>query len=187
MLCDRELYKPQDTAIKALVIYDDLAIAAEAIAALQHATYHTDAAVQWNLRPWRIDMLKFLPAADEALSDGADAHLIVFAIRRTSRLPVWLIEWLEQWAALRHTPDAALAIIGDGNAKTSSSQATVELCQFARRCGLSVICENHGEIDDAPAFFRDNSADSKSSVPPTAPRFGQAPNHGAHHAWGINE
>jgi hypothetical protein len=173
--------------MKAIVIYDDLAIATEAITALQRATHHQNAAVKWNLRPWRIDMLKLPPTANQALIDEADAHLIVFALRRTSSLPVWLIDWLEQWAALRHTRDAALAIIGDGNATAYLAQATVELSQFARRCGLTVICENHGEIDDEPDFFRDDSTDGKLSVLPTPPRFGQVVNHGDHHAWGINE
>jgi len=187
MLYGRKLYTPQDSALKAIVIYDDLAIATKAVAALQHATHHQNATVKWNLTPWPIDMLKLPPTADQALVDGADAHLIVFAVRRTSPLPVWLIDWLEQWAALRHTSDAALAIISDGTAKTSLAQATVELSQFARRCGLTVICENHGEIDDEPAFFHDNSTDSKLSLLPTPPRFGRVPSHGAHQAWGINE
>jgi hypothetical protein len=187
MYCDRELYTPQDTAMKALVIYDDLPIAAVAIAALQHAAYHLSAAMQWNLKPWRIDMLKFLPAADEALSDGADAHLIVIAVRRTPSLPAWLIDWLERWAALRHTPDAAVTIISDGNATVSLAQATVELSQFALRNGLNVICGDCHETDSRPAFLHGNSIDRKSYVHSTPPRFGQAPNHGAHHAWGINE
>jgi hypothetical protein len=173
--------------MKALVIYDDLGVAAEANTILQRATHHPNAAVQWNLRPWRLDRLESRPAADEALIDAADAHLIVFAIRHTPSLPVWLIDWLKQWAALRQTPDAALAVIGDGYAKASVKQAIVELSRFARQFGLTVICEKHGEINDQPAFLDPNLNGRKLPIFPASPDFGNAPNHGADRHWGLNE
>jgi hypothetical protein len=63
--------------MKAIVIYDDPAIATKAITALQRATHHQNATVKWNLRPWRIDMLKLPPTADHALIDGADAVALI--------------------------------------------------------------------------------------------------------------
>jgi hypothetical protein len=173
--------------MKALMIYDDLAVAEEANAILQRATHHPNAAMQWNLRPWRLDMLKSRPTADEALKDAADAHLIVFAIRRTPSLPAWLIDWLKQWAALRQTPDAALAVIGDGYAKASLMQASVELSRFARQYGLTVISEKHGEIYDQPAFLDPKLNERKSPFFPASPDFGNVPNQGADRNWGLNE
>jgi hypothetical protein len=187
MLYDRKLYRPQDSVMKALVIYDDLALATEANAILQRATYHPNAAVHWNLRPWRLDMLEFRPTADEALTDAADAHLIVLAICRTPSLPAWLIDWLKQWAALRQTPDAALAVIGDGRSKATPAQATVEMSRFARQYGLTVICEKHGEINDQLASLDPNLMERKSPVFPASPDFGNAPNRGAYRNWGLNE
>jgi hypothetical protein len=173
--------------MKALVIYDDLAVAAEANAILQRATHHPNAAVQWNLRPWRLDMLESRPTAEDALIDAADAHLIVLAICRTPSLPVWLIDWLKQWAAVRQTPAAALAVVGDGYAKATLAQATVELSRFARQYGLAVICEKHGEINDQLAFLDPSLNERKSPVFPASPDFGNAPNHGANWNWGLNE
>jgi hypothetical protein len=173
--------------MKALVIYDDLAIAAEANATLQRATHHPNAAVNWNLRPWRLEMLKSRPTADEALTDGADAHLIVFAIRRTPSLPLWLIDWLEQWAGLRQTPDAALAVIGFRYAKVSLAQATAELSRFARQYGLTVICGKHDEINDQPAFLDPNLNERKPRDLPASLPFGILPHHGADRNWGLNE
>jgi hypothetical protein len=173
--------------MKALVIYDDLAVAAEANAKLQRATHHPNAAVHWNLRPWPLDMLESRPTADEALIDAADAHLIVLAIRRTPSIPLWLIEWLKQWAARRQTPDAALAVIGDGYAKASLAQVTVELSRFARQYGLTVICDKHGETNDQPAFLDPDLNERKSPVFPASGDFGNAPNHGANRNWGLNE
>jgi hypothetical protein len=173
--------------MKALVIYDDLAVAAEANAILQRATHHPNAAVQWNLRPWRLDTLKSRPTADEALTDAADAYLIVLAIRRTPSLPAWLINWLKQWVALRQTPDAALAVVGDRYARASQAQATDELSRFARQYGLTVICEKHGETNDQPAFLDPNSIKRRPPVFPASPDFGKLPNHGADRNWGLNE
>src|SRR5271154_5711262 len=71
--------QPQDSTMKALIIYDDFYSAIKANASLQHSADKADLAVRWNIRPWRVDMLKFPPTADEALTEALDAHLIVLA------------------------------------------------------------------------------------------------------------
>lgn len=139
MLTYHALRKRQDSAMKALIIYDDFPCAANTNAMLHQAAHHADATVKCDVRPWRLNMLKLPPTADEALSDAVDAHLVVFAICRTPSLPAWLKVWLEQWAARRRTSDAALAIIDGGNANASIASATIELSEFARRHGLSFI------------------------------------------------
>lgn len=48
-------------------------------------------------------MLRFAPTAEEAMSDAADAHLIVFAFRNTRSVPAWLMNWLGRWAVLRQS------------------------------------------------------------------------------------
>jgi len=90
-----KLHKSQGSPMKALIVYQDFAFALQANAALQHAVQYSDVWVQWNIRPWRVDLLKFPPSADEALADAADAHLIVFGSRCAQSFPFWLQEWLE--------------------------------------------------------------------------------------------
>src|SRR6266481_1875157 len=109
----------KDPTMKALIVYDDAACAATTNAILHRATDRADISVQWDIRPWRLNMLRFTPTAEEAMSDAADAHLIVFAIRNTRSLPTWLVHWLERWAVLRQSPGVALAIIGCGTAEVS--------------------------------------------------------------------
>src|SRR5271163_4397673 len=104
------LNAPQDSIMKALVIYEDFACAERANAALQYSAQNADVSVQWNIRPWRVDMLKFPPAAEEALTEAMDAHLIVFVGRRAQSLSFWLQDWLEHWAKYRQIKDAALAV-----------------------------------------------------------------------------
>src|SRR5882757_4043633 len=107
--------QPQDPTMKALIIYDDFDSAFKANATLQHSAQKADCAVQWNIRPWRVDLLKFPPTADEALTEALDAHLIVFAGHSAQSFPVWLERWLEQWAKYRRIKDALLAVVGGGS------------------------------------------------------------------------
>src|SRR6267378_5802818 len=116
-----KLNQPQDSTMKALIIYDDFDSAAKANTTLQHSAHKADFTVQWNIRPWRVDLLKFPPTADEALTEALDAHLIVFAGRSAQSLPFWLERWLEQWAKHRRVKDAALAVASAGSSKAISS------------------------------------------------------------------
>src|SRR5271167_4231897 len=112
--------------MKALIIYDDFYSAIKANESLQHSAHKADFSVQWNIRPWRVDMLKFPPTAEEALTDAIEAHLIVLAWHKTQPFPFWLQNWLERWAKCRQITDAALAVICAGNAGVLSSSTTPE-------------------------------------------------------------
>src|SRR6266481_7320915 len=118
--------------MKALIVYDDATCAATTNAILHRAAARADISVKWDIKPWRLNMLRFTAIAEEAMSDAADAHLIVFAIRNTRSLPTWLMKWLKRWAVLRQSPGAALAVIGCG-----TTEASVAMRRFARRFGLS--------------------------------------------------
>ena len=144
--------------MKALIIYDDFASAAKANAALQHSAQNVDLAVQWSISPWRVDILKFPPTAEKALTDAADAHLIVFAGRISQSLPFWLEHWLEHWAKCRQIEDAALAVYCKGSTDAPPIPATLELSQFATRHGLNFIFDDNiamtpSSIEDKPSFI----------------------------------
>ena len=87
--------------MKALIIYDDFASAVRASTALRQAAHRAKVRANWNLRPWRADILRFTTAADEALNDAVDADVIMLAGRRVYALPPWLRQWLESWASRR--------------------------------------------------------------------------------------
>ena len=180
----RELCDPQDTGMKALIFYDDLECALDTKGILHHASYHAGATVQWTIRPWRLNMLQFSPTAEEALKDAADAHLILFAVRHSPSLPSWLMDWLDRWAALRQTPDAALAVICDGANIASVAQATVEVSRFARRYGLTVIRDDTGKTDAKSTGLDPGLTESN---PPASPSFRRTAADAADRNWGINE
>ena len=105
------------------------------------------------------------------MSEAADAHLIVFAIRKTRSLSTWLMNWLERWAVLRQSPGAALAVIGCGTA-----EASVAMRQFAQRFNLSFIWEGHEPQLGARFLNEAASTEYKMFVLPTPPEFGNWPN-----------
>ena len=127
--------------MKALIIYDDFTAAARAGAALQHATWSANVTTDWDIRPWRTDVLRVASAADEALIEALDADLIVFAGSGAYSLPAWLEEWLKRWVMRREIEDVALGVIRDTNAGTLAVPAVPQLCRFAARHGLSLILE----------------------------------------------
>jgi hypothetical protein len=170
--------------MKALVIYDDFICLEKANVALQHSAQNANVSVQWNIRPWRVDMLKFPPTAEEALTEAIDAHLIVFVGRRAQSLSVWLQDWLEQWAKCRQIKDAALAVIGAGNAEAMSSQS--DLSQFARRHGLSVIFGDDGVIEDS-LLHVGSLPEPKPDVSPFMPQTLDKRTQDSYRGWGINE
>lgn len=144
--------------MKALIIYDDFTSAVKANAALRHSAHSVDFSVQWNIRLWRADMLKFAPTSEAALSEAADAHLIVFVCRIAQSLPFWLEHWLEHWAKCRQIEDTALAVYCEGSADAPSIPAILELSQFATRHGLNFIFSDNmamtpSSIEDKPSFI----------------------------------
>src|SRR6267378_1405792 len=125
--------------MKALIIYEDFNRAAKAIATLQRAAHHADATLEWDIWPWRLDMLKLPSMAAEALMEAIDADLIVLVGCCAQSILVWLPDWLEQWAIRRHIEDAALSVIRDRTSGGFAAQAAPELSRFAARHGLSFI------------------------------------------------
>jgi hypothetical protein len=152
----------EKNTMKALLIYQDLASAAKANTALLHSAQNLDFAVQWTIRPWRVDMLKFPPTAEEALTDAADAHLIVFVGRCAQSFPFWLEHWLEHWAKCRQIEDAALAVFCEGSGDAPSISATLELSQFATRHGLNFICDD--KMESASSSTADRSSFTEGSL-----------------------
>jgi hypothetical protein len=128
--------------MKALIIYDDFAKTVEANAALQQSAWYSDISVQWNITLWRVDMLKWPPAAETALTEAIDAHLIVFVGRCAQSPPLWLEHWLEHWAKCRQIENAALAVYCEGSSDALLLPVSLELSRFAMRHGLTVLFDD---------------------------------------------
>jgi len=134
--------------MKALIIYDSFAAGAKASAALKHSTENLAFDVQWNVRPWRLDMLRFTPTLEQAMAEALGAHLIVLTTQTPQPLPTWLFTWLEHWAKCRHVAEATLVVFGIGKAMPFSSSTTSHLAEFAKRCGLGLLFVDVDEFED---------------------------------------
>jgi hypothetical protein len=137
---------------KAFVIYDNFFFAEKAKAILQGAMAQTGVPGCSNVKSWRLDALKLSFEANQALTDAADAHLIVFAGQRTQSLPFWLEDWLEKWVAFRQINDAALAVIGGRNGDALTMPQRPELSRFAKKHGLNFVVDEHISVEDEANF-----------------------------------
>jgi hypothetical protein len=176
-----------NASMKAVIIYDSFPLAAKANAMLQRATHKADATMCWNIRPWRVDVLRLPPAADEALTEAIDAYLILLASHNGQSLRSWLNRWLEQWATCRKIKNAALAVISDQSGEALLMSATNELFQFAVRHGLEFIMNSDTAVEDRWTFFSRSFPKSNQLPPSVQPHFLEPAEVNVPGHWGINE
>jgi hypothetical protein len=156
-----------EATMNAVIIYDTFALAGKAKAMLERAAHGTGEATHWSVKPWRVDMLELPPAAEAALAEAAEAHLIVLALRQVQSLFPWLADGLERWATCRQVQEAALAVWHGGNADTRPVRATPELSQFAGRHGLSLLFDDSAPVKDESSMFASDLHEREVTLTPT--------------------
>jgi len=173
--------------LKAAVIYDDFDFAARAAALLERVAIRADEAMKWDVKPWRLDVLKSSSLANAALGETADADLIVVALRQTHSPPDELRGWLESWAMKRQTVDAAVMVLcPEENA--ASTPLWRELKEFAERHGLPFLGNRILRDDGDSMDFVHGLWQQKQPPQPVVPTLellagsSRPPRH-----WGINE
>ena len=124
--------------MKAFLIYDNFLSAARTNAALNHSVEKSELKIEWDIRPWRMDMLRFPPLAEEALADALNAHVLILANGYARMFPFWL----EDWSVRRHFSDAVLALMPDAAAAGLAGSQPERLIEFAGKHGLDVICSS---------------------------------------------
>ena len=156
-----------EASMNAVIIYDRFDFATKAKAMLEHAAHETGQATHWSIKPWRVDMLKLPPAAEVAMAEAAEAHLIVLALRQVQSFFPWLANWLERCAACRQVQEAALAVCASENADTRPVRATLELSQFAGRHGLSLLFDQSAPGENESSMFASELHEREVSLTPT--------------------
>lgn len=127
--------------MKAFIIYGNIASALRVINSPSRVARRRDISVDWKIGVCRANLLRFRNVADEALTEGAAADLVVLTGGEANSLRPWLKEWLERWSQHRLIRNAALALVQD---KTSAAYSTIrasELSVFARSHHLSFITD----------------------------------------------
>jgi hypothetical protein len=171
--------------MNAVIIYDKSDFAVSANVMLECASHRTDETMDWNVKPWRADVLELAPAADAALADAVQAHVIVLAMREVGSLLPRLMDWLERWATRRQIQEAALAIWG--GAHTPLGQAALELTRFAGQHGLSLIFDNSALVEDKSSIIASDRQKQEVLLLRTQRHFVDPPGRNQFQHWGIND
>ena len=176
-----------EMTLKAAVIYDDFDFAARAAALLERVAIRADEAMKWDIKPWRLDVLKTSSLANAALGETADADLIVVALRQTHSPPDELRGWLESWAMKRQTEDTAVMVLcPEENA--ASTPLWRELKEFAEWHSLPFLgSRNLRDDGNSMVFIHGLWQQNQPPQPvvPTLESFAESPHPSGH--WGINE
>jgi len=179
-----------DATMNEVIIYDKFDLAAKVNVMLEGAAHRMGETTRWRVKPWRVEMLKLPPAAEAALAEAVEAHLIMLAVRQIQSLLPWLVDWLERWATCRQVQEAALAVWDGENAATRSARAAPELSQFAGRHGLSLIFDDNALVEGKSSMFASDLHKREVSSTPTLQHILEQPardddQHWGH--WGLNE
>jgi hypothetical protein len=176
-----------ELTLKTAVIYDDFDFAARAAALLDRVAIRADEAMKWDVKPWRLDVLKEPSLADAALGETTDADLIVVALRKPPSLPDELMGWLERWAMKRQTVDAAMMVFcPEENA--ASTQLWHSLKEFAEWHSLPFLGSHNLREDGNSMDFVHRLWQRKQTPQPVGPMhesFAESVHPSGH--WGINE
>lgn len=164
---------PDRTALKAVVVYSDFDFASHATALLERVAFQADAALQWEVKPWRLDILKHVSLAEIAGTESVDADMIVLALAETDFPSEELMAWLEHWAARRQIVDAAVVLLCPGQ-DAASTALGAQLQQLAALCGFTFLGEARSEESSAPTLSQPEF--------PLTPDFPRMPDH-----WGLND
>ena len=173
-----------ELTLKAAVIYDDFDFAARTAALLERAAVRSNEAMIWDVKPWRLDLLKPSTLATAALEETMDADLIVVALCKTHLLPDELVEWLEDWAAHRQIRDAAMMVLCPEETAGPMSSWN-RLKEFADWRGLLFLGHRNLRYDGESMDFVRQLWQRKQPVvpePPWAADPARVPRQ-----WGINE
>jgi len=176
-----------EMTLKATVIYDDFDFATRAAALLERAAIRAHEAMKWDVKPWRLEVLKRASLAEVAVAEAADADLIVFALRMASSPPPELTVWLERWKTHRQIEDAALMVLSPAEPAVTTP-LWLELKQFAERYGLAFLSSHEVRDNGDSMRFVHQLWQRRQPAPPAielladAPPPPRPPRH-----WGLNE
>ncbi len=176
-----------EMTLKATVIYDDFDFATRAAALLERVAVRVREAMKWDVKPWRLDVLKRSSLAEAAVAEAADADLIVFALSRADSPPTELTAWLEHWEARRQIADTAFMVLSPGG-HGGATPLWHELKQFAGRHGLAFLSsQDVWDNGDSMQFVHQlwRRKQPAAPAPEMIASLPQPPRPPPH--WGINE
>jgi hypothetical protein len=167
--------------LKSVMVYDDFNFAAHAAAMLEWVAGQADQNLKWDVKPWRLDLLRQLSLTELAEAEAADADLVVLALTEPQSPSDDLLNWLEHWAARREIEDAAVMLLYPVRDAAPAPLAE-RLQQFAGARGLTFMGGHEVWPDKSSAtFIRQQRAFDATEFPPVT-EFPRISDH-----WGLND
>ena len=123
-------------ALKAVIIFDNRALAARAITTLENAGNSVGEIVKWDIKSWESDILKRSDLVGATVAVAADADLIVLALDKVDDPSDELLDWLEHWSEHRRVEDAAIMAFSPDDSPPAFLN---ELKWFAEWRGLNFL------------------------------------------------
>jgi len=174
-----------DPVLKAVIIYEDFDSATHATALLERVALRAGETIKWDIKPWRLDVLKQPALAALTVAVAANADLIVLTPRWAHSAPPELLDWLKNWADHRRIEDAAVLALPSGDTETPPAPWD-ELKAFTEAHGLTFLDGQSVWNDEDPAPFGHHWQPRKPPVAP-GPTRALAERLSVPLHWGINE
>lgn len=174
-----------DTVLKAVIIYDDFDSATHATALLERVALGADESVKWDIKPWRLDVLRQPTLAALTVAVAAHADLVVLALGqgRIHSTPAELLSWLKDWATHRQIEDAALLALPVGDTEMPAGSWN-ELKAFAEEQSLIFLGQHKAEAEENSALLGHRWQRQLVALGPERVFAGRLP---PPPHWGINE
>jgi hypothetical protein len=132
---------------------------------------------------WKFDVLLAPELGDQAVSDAANADMIVIAAHAQTELPHAVKDWVELWLRQTRTPGALVALLEDVQPPVGSPFAVPNyLREVAERGQMKFFCDNLGSPEIEFPF-----AVTETQQPSHFESGRNFRNSVAHSHWGINE
>jgi hypothetical protein len=173
-----------ETALKAVIVYDDLDFAVRVAAFLERAAMRATEVMNWDVKPWRLDVLKKASLAEAAIAEAADADLIVLALIENHPVSNDLLDWLENWGTRRRIRDAAVMLFCL-NEEAAASPLWYRLEWFTKARGLAFLGGHSFWEEEDSLHFIQHIQPLRSLATPVAEPVESALRPPQH--WGINE
>jgi hypothetical protein len=155
------------TVLKAVIIYDDFDSAAHATTLVERVALRADAAIKWDIKPWRRDVLKQPALAALTIAVAANADLIVLALHRTHVPPAELLDWLKNWAEHRRIEDAAVLTL-HADTGSHSAKAWNKIKEVVESHHLTFLGSHKVSTHNGSAAFTQRLQQRKQPITPSA-------------------
>ena len=156
-------------ALTAVIIYDDFDAAVHATALLERVALRVDEAMKWDIKPWRLEVLKHPTLAALTAAVAANADLIVLALNHPDPPPAGLRDWLKSWARHRRIENVAVtALCPEKNHTQSTFQD--EIRALAAEHNLTFLGNHRVSSDGRSASFVHRLQQRERMVQPASPR-----------------